>query len=1322
MSKTDVEPFLVAIYSPVTKTIKKKFYIIGNDHPKTILSAAREKNTSVLKGYFGNSINRSNEYILETFSHGQQIHGPSKPNKSGGLDDDFFGDIDNILAGPMEETNEPVSGRNGPTAAIIFSPDDEYITDIAVYQFDRIYELAHKITAMTGIPYYRSHIDYISDGNIMSIYKLYAGGLQGTSILDYGKDSAGSNVGTLGVYIDKYLYDIRNDIRVWVTDAFSIVGNSKMAIVADLNEIFAPSLASTLIEDKYQLELIYYGLVVKYFPQMTIDVFRDYISDERQLGRKYPGLARDVTYLKSQYRIEQTLLSQKRDVATKDTLMGVTRATVTGDPRMASEINIRAIFDYLHTSERVPEMRYYTTVGNVPTEFRKIHTSAGKYEIPSIAILRLGVTFLINIMAGTVSRVAFLSISPAGRWYLKCAWDEEDFINFDNIMSATKEFIGTIFDEINDLGLKAFPTGIGSLTIDNMRYEHITASMYWKKILSENQFREFTSIVDKFISADILRPYELVNSTKDSKMYIFRKGMYKFDESLIDRILTMTGHGELGNHFVYLTSGHVRTKWDEAYSGRPMKIIHRSADIRLEVADISAEEFELFGHVMSIILGTARKLLSNAPVMNRDTLKKKLKKNQEEDPLLYNLKKQGYPVVYSRICQKKMQPVVYQAEEYPDLPDALKKKLVKFHNFTYNKDAWYSCPGNEYKHLNFIAGVHPLGFCMPCCFKTAVNEREAKSKKIFDTCIAKFHGPEDIVSESKHILTYGKVLDPGRVGHVPDALKKLVPSDSVLLGVQQYFKSVYVPMFAIGAMCAQTSRGETFEASLYSKLLKAGDAIRSILPADINPKDVVAEFHRTFTGSGLENDRLPWNDIIIGALDLFWGISVVFISGDNMTLPKNAEKIVFIVQRDDSKEGPQWNPIVILANEYTRTGKTGTAVFHVNELDIFMESFDALNQAENNLPNKDIVAEILPGLTRKYIGRYNRCYAADITYKGAQLVIPVKYSEYKSGQGKITFEPPTYVNDPALLYDFITHFEVPGYKQIVPGTVIKRRDSYIGFIDSNSGLQYLHKGLVESPFFKDTWSIEDAHRTMEIDYDPMEVSKAIMRGTGRDIIDNDRMLIVNHALYDYYLYDLVAMQFFGYVLKNKNVVFHDLLAKTFNDISIRSNFAALMTLTGLDRKTTDFKRIISIIDSYKFGHKSREKMLASLRDTRFDADGEFLTNLIKLNRDDKVKSIKNILSGLVERRNNLSISDFPNVYGSCIAGSTIDYCNGNLLLVSTDDAFYNSLPSLIAADLDNVIKMSYYLDRMYYDNVIDQFRFIPADNEKLFVRRMTSRK
>lgn len=1301
------EPIIIAYYSTIARKITKR-YIITSGHNKTVSELSKE---------YGKWVNINDNELLSMFEVSATFKGGSEEEGNDFLftntgDVDLFENLESMLQGIEEEKETAKLGTvSHTTIKPAFHGDGHTVVtnEISIYPFDRIYDLALKIGIITKIPYYRLHLDYIGkDGHVYGTYKLYAGGPYDTSIVGYGHNSI--DLGD-GIYVDKYIHDIKADTKVYSTDNFSVCEGIRYVIISDLNELVARM--GGMISDQYSMDLVYYGLVMKYYPQVTVEVFRDYIENESKMSNKYPELAREYNYIKSQYDSERKLLrgiENERNM--KDLLFSIIRCTVSGVG--PGPLNLRNIFDTLTTNDpnsrvHIPEIHFFLKDGAKNIQFSKVHHGVRSRGVPNQQVLRVGLTVIII----RHSDVMYLTLHPNGRWYFKTVFPEEEFMNFDKVTSFVTQTIGPIIKSINNIGIKGSPSG--PISLSGMEYDHISAGLFWKKILTDNQFKELIKTIDTYVSAGILGQYDIVNTVKDSQLYIFKKGTYEFDGTLIDRVLVKAGRGEIKNQFSYLVNPVIRTKWMELYSGRVIRIIHRASDIFIEIQDAQQNEFELFRKIIIHALS-----FSGIKEMAITSVKSNLDKSKEQDPILFNLKKAGYPVVYARICQKKMQPIVYQESEYGVLSDNVKRKLVKYKNFTYNRPAYYMCPGNTYKYLNFIAGVHPAGYCLPCCFKTPVSDREKKAKQIFESCTTKFKGPDDIISESRHVLATNKVLDPGRIGHMPESAKKILPKGLYSLGVPQYVRALFCPMLSIGASVIQEIRGkfiprtmdpvDYFIDDLYAKLKAKG---KMFIP-DLDPDDLFNTLGRV---NRLQNDSVDWNSVLTRALLVFYGITVVFFTDSDIDIPAKGsvtDKMVFVIKRNFTKEssvnnaGPAWYPVCQISDDYFKTSKIGKIVFSLSEeLEILQEAlehYDLMQESNvNKKPGAEAIIEWLHLQKNdyiKYVGRKNKVYAIGIlTGEYSGLTIPVEYSDYASGKEKVSFDPVSTDNNPGLLKRFFDSFELKGYIKFDVTNVFARGDMYVGVLVN--GLHCSHSPESAGLFVRPEWNRKT--RIIEVDYDILEVNRLLIAGNNR--LGGNLLAM---ALYKYHLYDLVLMQVTNELGKRFN---HEIRQRIVLAFSNKNNtyIQALKLLSDImPRGSDDFEKMVGVIGKYK--GNNRAELLELIIAERYSWDKKYTESFYT------IEGVTETMEATCQR-GTLSINDFPNVYEPCTNSAVAGYCEHGRLIVDCDNKFWESLPGLIVDDLNNPIKKEYLVDRLYYDNIIDQFSYKVSPNETLFIKK-----
>lgn len=692
------------------------------------------------------------------------------------------------------------------------APGVEYVTDISIYPEDNFSELKDKIYLATGIPPYRQHLFYIEKNRIHNLYRLYADGAYSLDIrkLTRFKETIA------GIPIDKFLYSYRSEIRVEALDTFELLGHSlilnHMVYVVDLGHIVkrVRSQLLDILHDTYQFEMLYYGFIIKYWPQLTQEVFYDYVLSEPELQHKYPDLARPRSALLMTYRAEREIIDANYRYAgraeqyaeSSGITIAITQMTATVSASRVM-LNIRNLFDKLRVTRCIPEIHAYVEHDNKKYMLRKRHVkNGGDIQFPAGTLMKNGITIAISLrksdqdsfhskksistMENEQSRYMFLNIWPNGKYYIRTVWNEEDELNFDDILRIMKQFTNPIINGINALGKYVFMVGseIPLISKQNVSYQGLNICIFWKRIMLESTFRAVRSVWDQYMRARITSPRNVQQI--DKYEFLFRKGIHQFDISTIERIMTASNNMILMNHYAHLSNNTIKQKWDQNYDGRIVRMSHRTTDVRFEVMDIREVEFQIFyRYILGFIYRAANDPRVKQSLTAVRTYKnvKKLRKLREQDPELFNLKKHGSKKVYSIVCQNKHQPLIYTADELKTMSAADIKKLTQYWNFTLNKPAYYGCPSREYPHLSFIVGVHPKHYCLPCCQKKPKIGEGSKKSRINSICLQKHRYVEDtstttardtgaVGTTSRHIMAYGKDIDVGRLSRLPVSLIK----------------------------------------------------------------------------------------------------------------------------------------------------------------------------------------------------------------------------------------------------------------------------------------------------------------------------------------------------------------------------------------------------------------------------------------------------------------------------------------------------------------------------------------------------------------------
>ena len=243
------DPLCVTQYSPATRKAARAYYFLGGA-PAGVLRAARRggagADAALLRGYYG-------------------------PHWRGvlGLD-----------GGDIEKT----------------------YSEIAVYGEDTIMDLRLKVCAASGVALYRQHLFYYMAGEGPIVpYRVTVDGAP--VAIDWRTLSARAHA-IAGVPVDPLLEERRVALRVEALDTLTRLSPAPglrvdRAGFIDLYDVVAPlagdarrppdGLAAAL-RDRYQLDLLYYGGVLRYWPQLSRAACGAALASPDRVGAEFPDL------------------------------------------------------------------------------------------------------------------------------------------------------------------------------------------------------------------------------------------------------------------------------------------------------------------------------------------------------------------------------------------------------------------------------------------------------------------------------------------------------------------------------------------------------------------------------------------------------------------------------------------------------------------------------------------------------------------------------------------------------------------------------------------------------------------------------------------------------------------------------------------------------------------------------------------------------------------------------------------------------------------------------------------------------------------------
>jgi hypothetical protein len=610
-----------------------------------------------------------------------------------------------------------------------------------------------------------------------------------------------------------------------------------------INDTNREAMRMMAASDDIQLRMIYHGFITKYWPMLaSYDVFLAYLrnemdiypdlSDNRDLRNEI-----DIMNIQTEFwRRPPTQVvenTERIDVNIKSAVIHITRMAATSAktftltpgaagtsrfaraPRIMNPLNI---FNSLPCSAQVPIMRLQMRIHNKPVMYTRMLTAPTVTQVTNKLVdtgalyedvrQRLAPSNLwrleqlsLAVLADVISPIV-LTLHDDGNYQVKTSWGDDSHIGFKELFERLDVHVAPLIRKINNMGRAVFINRhkLPELTERNARFSGLNLSVTYKHPVNDKILANLDALIKTYMDAGLLV------QTPAEERIVGQIGAYYFTKGVNDiekyEAWAATFNGT--NQYVYLTDAKQKQKWPR--SERYLSIHSQSAtSFRVDVTDLREEEFGFFKRFVICLIyracHTNIQLKQSSTTTKFDSPSKKiliasegtfttladlkkispLKLLRSRDPALYAANKtHGTAFVYSRICQKDHQPLIFDEQEYNALEPSLRDKTVKYYNYTTQGPAWYLCPNAKFPYLNFIVGQHPDNYCIPCCKKTPPRDEEEKntSKRanVYHICMeCHKYSAENASSHAelintRYIMNYGKIVDASRIGQLPDII------------------------------------------------------------------------------------------------------------------------------------------------------------------------------------------------------------------------------------------------------------------------------------------------------------------------------------------------------------------------------------------------------------------------------------------------------------------------------------------------------------------------------------------------------------------------
>jgi hypothetical protein len=863
----------------------------------------------------------------------------------------------------------------------------KYVFD-TIFPHDTILEFKKKISLVTEIPIYKQHIWYeysnkrfnlnynvLINGKVVNI-SFYKNILHAPKELEY--------IDNIPVLVD--FYNAKKLLVIKAYDSFSIIEDLNITLdVREFNLISMDNYTKNINEntfDKNQLEIIYYGFIILFWPMLTLSAWLDYVNNPTQFERIYPDLALNSDKYRKIFNMEENITNEAQDLfhnkgkqkllkSIEDALyMGITYSHLQVQSKYnMSIINLRNLFDHIELNSTRVSCKCSILHKGKKIIFNKVYRDNEK--IATTIPLRC---LIIRVKHDLTHLDIYLY--PDGNYSIKAKWAEESLYSFSAVFDIVKKQVNPLVDAINKLGSSVINTNakLERMEQHNTKFVEAYLSLIYRRNIKYAEFKTLENILKDYESADIILLHD-INPNTNTLEYYFAKGMYKHDLSRIEKGLV------IDNSYSFLTNATIKNRWQQLFQfTRSTVFQYTHGDIKILLSGVKEKEFNIFYmYVVSMLAKIITHKQHYMPKQIKDVKQKRnIKTLKNQDPLLYDFKKlYNSPIVYSKICQRPYQPTILSEDEYKELDDKAKGRTIKYWNFTTNSDAYYHCPNTKYPYIQFTVKKHPKDYCIPCCkIKPMSDSDNAVKKLIYSTCLAEHKYQKEktnLISDTRYIMNYGKYITPGRICNLPEnSIEPLLyesfsenysGTEEECMEQNRYY--VYgiaqdagnaANVGYITSLAFSMDMGVVDLCNEAIQRIKANiPKFRTLLDGKIykyfySEKELVDSIHNTF----LQNDipienELPWNQIFIEIAYYYFNILTILFMDNSTTVYENINLLISNkINSTDQVLNPEYRSIFLIKKQ-----NIYNPIYYINSIIYFRSSMitTKLFSSDDNIIN-----------------------------------------------------------------------------------------------------------------------------------------------------------------------------------------------------------------------------------------------------------------------------------------------------------------------------------------------------------------------------------
>jgi hypothetical protein len=267
---------------------------------------------------------------------------------------------------------------------------------------------------------------------------------------------------------------MKDDIRIEALDTVIILkdlfgaGCTEFSLV-NLSDFIAPNLdaiKSQSKNDKYIVEVIYWGFVCVYWPMFTAGIFAGWLTDPSILESQFPDLSPQQSNMVERFKLEEKITMEASEIP--KSIMEKIKVSVTSailninnyGTSKTRNLYIRGLFDLLELSETVDYCIAVIALDLQVVVLKKVYTqnSLLKFEDvdPHIDRHQIGsISYRIKLPDGSSIVVTFYE---NGNYVIRTNWREEKGHSFASILKTVSLAVNPLVVRINNLkSINKFP-------------------------------------------------------------------------------------------------------------------------------------------------------------------------------------------------------------------------------------------------------------------------------------------------------------------------------------------------------------------------------------------------------------------------------------------------------------------------------------------------------------------------------------------------------------------------------------------------------------------------------------------------------------------------------------------------------------------------------------------------------------------------------------------------------------------------------------------------------------------------------------------------